>query len=97
MVPLRIRSTHRGNPPILIGVHPQSLRGHFKFLGGANPADTHVRAVIVVSPEPLNGVILGLLDAFDVVLAEPFTPDGAVVSLDVRVLLGLAVMGLQAG
>ena len=36
------------------------------------------------------GVILCLLDGFDDVLVEPFVPDGAVVSLDVGVLLRLA-------
>jgi hypothetical protein len=35
-------------------------------------------------------VVLCLLDGFDDVLVEPFMSDGAVVALDVGVLLGLA-------
>jgi len=38
-------------------------------------------AVVVVSPEPLCGVILGLFDSFDDVLVQPFMPDGSVVAL----------------
>lgn len=39
--------------------------------------------------------MLGLLDAVDVVLVQPFVLDGAVVALDVGVLLGLT--GLDVG
>ena len=71
-------------------MHSWTSRGHFQFLCGYLATDAHVRAVVVVSPEPLRGVILCLLDAFDDVLVEPFMPDGAVVALDLGVLLGLA-------
>ena len=40
-----------GNPPIFNGVHLYYLCGHFQFLGGCDAADSHVRAVVVVSPE----------------------------------------------
>ena len=83
-----------GNPPIFNGVHLYYLCGHFQFHAGCNAANAHVRAVVVVSPEPLRGVILGLLDGFDDVLADPFVPDGAVVARDVGVLLRL--VGLAA-
>ncbi len=57
--------------------------------------ESDVRAAVVVSPEPLRGVILSLplavrLDAFDDVLIEPLMPVRAVVALDLGVLLGLA-------
>jgi hypothetical protein len=45
----------------------------------------------------LRGVILGLLDAFDDVLVEPFMPDGAVVALDVGVLLRLSGLDVLDG
>lgn len=61
-------------------------------MGGCDAADAHVRAVVVVSPEPLRSEVLGLLDGFNDVLVEPFVPNGAVVSLDVGVLLRLAGM-----
>ena len=35
-------------------------------------------------------MILGLIDGFDDVLVQPFMPDGAVVALDIGVLLGLS-------
>jgi hypothetical protein len=40
----------------------------------------------------LRGVVLCLLDAFDGVLVEPFVANGAVASLDIGVLLGLALV-----
>jgi transposase InsO family protein len=52
-------------------VHSQDLRGHFQFLSGRDAADTHIRAGVLVSPEPLRGVILSRLDAFNDVLVEP--------------------------
>ena len=45
----------------------------------------------------MRGVILCLLDGFDDVLVEPFVPDGAVVALDVSVLLGLAGLDVLDG
>jgi len=41
--------------------------------------------------------MLGLLDAFDDILVEPFVPDGAVVALDVGVLLGLTGLDVLDG
>jgi hypothetical protein len=69
----------------------------FQFLGGCDAADAHVRAVVVVSPEPLRGVSCSLLDGFDDVLVEPFMPHGAVVALDVGVLLRLAWLDVLDG
>ena len=40
-------------------------------------------------------MVLGLLDGFDDVLVQPFVPDGAVVALDVGVLLGLPRLDMQ--
>ncbi len=56
---------------------------------GCDAANAHVRAVVVVSPELLCGVVLCLLDAFDDVLIDPFVADGVVVALDIGVLLWL--------
>ena len=42
-------------------------------------------------------MILGLLDGFDDVLVEPFMPDGAVVALDLGVLLELAGLDVLDG
>ena len=58
---------------------------------GRDAVNAHVRAIVVVSPEPLRGEVLGLLDSIDDVLVQPFVPDGAVVSLDVCVLLRLTL------
>jgi hypothetical protein len=73
------------------------LRDHFQFLGRCSAAAAHARAAIVVSPEPLRGVILGLLDAFDDVLVQPIMPYSAVVARDVGVLLGLPRLDMQDG
>ena len=58
-------------------------------MGGCYAADAHVRAVIVVSPEPLCGEVLCLLDSLDDVLVQSFVPHRAVIALDVSVLLRL--------
>ena len=42
-------------------------------------------------------MVLGLLDGFDDGLVEPFMPDGAVVALDVGVLLGLTGLDVLDG
>lgn len=64
--------------------------------------ESDVRAAVVVSPEPLRGVILSLplavrLDAFDDVLIEPLMPVRAVVALDLGVLLGLTGLDMLDG
>lgn len=41
--------------------------------------------------------MLGLLDAIDDVLIQPFMPDRAVVALDVGVLLGLSRLNVRQG
>ena len=51
----------------------------------------------VVSPQPLCGVILRLLEAFDDVLIRPLLPDCAVVARDAGVLLGLSGLDMQDG
>ena len=45
----------------------------------------------------MRGVILCLLDSFDDVLVEPFMPDGAVISLDIGVLLWLTGLDVPDG
>ena len=78
-------------------MHPWNSRGHFQFPGGCDAADAHGRAVVVVSPEPLRGVILGLLHAFDDVLIQPFVPDRSIVALDAGVLPGLIGLDMLDG
>ena len=73
-------------------------------------AYAHVGAVVVISPQPLCGVILSLplagrrlfaiavrLDAFDDVLIQPFVPNRAVVALNIGVLLGLPWLDVLDG
>jgi hypothetical protein len=45
----------------------------------------------------LRGKVLGLLDGFGDVLVEPLMPDGAVVALDIGVLLRLAGLDVLDG
>jgi hypothetical protein len=44
--------------------------------------------LVVVSPEPLCGLVLRFLIRFKDVLAQPFAGDGAIVALDISVQLG---------
>ena len=74
--------------------------GSFPPRTGEAPGDAtyaHVGAVVVVCPEPLRGLILGLLDVFNDVLVQPFVPDGAVAAFDVGVLLRLSGLNVLDG
>ena len=51
-------------------------------------------AVVVVSPEPVCGVVLNLADRREHVLIEPFVPDRPVVAFDIGVLLRLARLNI---
>lgn len=85
---------------IFDGVPSWNLCCHSRFLCGCNAVDSPLpdnglranyerdfRAVDVVSPVSLRGVILGLFDGFDDAMVEPYMSDGAVVALDVVVRL----------
>ncbi len=48
--------------------------------------------IIVVSPEPLCGEVLCLLDAFNDVLVQPFVANSAVIALEISALLRLNVL-----
>ena len=62
-----------------------------------NAAKRHVGALMIVSPEPVNGGIFGHLDHSKQILFEPLVADGSIVTLDVRVLLGLARLDMLDG
>jgi hypothetical protein len=47
-------------PAFLMGCVRRTYATIFQFLGGCYAANAHVRAVVVVSPEPLCGEILSL-------------------------------------
>ena len=49
----------------------------------------NVGAIIVVSPEPVCGVVLHLLDCCEHVLIQQLVPNGSVVAFDTDVLLRL--------
>ena len=52
---------------------------------------------MVVSPEPFGGGIFDLLNRSKQVLSEPLVPDGAIVALDVSILLRLAWLDVLDG
>ena len=69
----------------------------FQFLRGRGVTQAHIRAVVVVSPEPFCGVILNLLDCCKHVLIQPFMPDRSVVTFDIGVLLRLSGLDMLQG
>lgn len=71
------------------------LSGHCELLLGRDATECHVRAFVVVSPEPLSGGILNTSNAFEQILAEPVGSHGSVVALDVGILLRLAGLGIR--
>ena len=82
-----------GNPPHLWVCLNLELRDHFilvQFHSGSYAADAHVGAVIIVSPQPLCGVILHLLNAVKDIHPEPFITHCPIAPLDISVLLRLA-------
>ena len=69
-----------------------------QFLSGCDAARPSIGAVVVVSPEPLYGVVLHLLDGCKHVLIQPLVADSSVVALNVGILLRLARLnGLDSG
>ncbi len=66
------------------------LRGHFQFNCRCESADSHVGPVVVVSPEPLRGLILGLLYYLKDILIQPFVVYCTIVAVNIRILLRLA-------
>lgn len=61
-----------------------------KFLGEGYAAYRHVRALIFVSPEPLCGRCLGLIDAHKHMLVQPGISDRSVIALHISILLRVA-------
>ena len=66
------------------------LRGHFQFHCRCESDDSHVGPVVVVSPELLRGLILGLLYYLKDILIQPFVVYRRIVAVDMRILLRLA-------
>lgn len=66
------------------------LSGHCELLLGRHATERHIRALVVVSPEPLSGGILNISNGFEQILAEPVGSHSSVVALDVGILLRLA-------
>ena len=66
------------------------LSGHRQFLYWGDATDAHVGSLVVVSPEPVGGGFLNLRDRVKQSLAQSVVTHGAVVALNVGVLLGLA-------
>jgi len=58
-------------------------------------SDAHVGAFIAISPEPARGVILNIFDAVKVVSAQLLGSDGAIVALDIGVLLRVAWLDIH--
>jgi len=52
--------------------------------------ERHVRSVVIVSPDPLGGQILRLLNTFKDVPIKKTASHRAILSFDIRVLLWLA-------
>ena len=52
---------------------------------------------MVVSPEPFSSRVFHLLDRSKQILSEPLVPDGSIVALDVRILLGFARLDVLDG
>nr|KIU70275.1 hypothetical protein TR92_01490 [Brucella anthropi] len=71
-------------PPFLAGLCSRIHAAIFSFCAGV---DAHIGPFVVVGPEPLRGEFLCLLDTFDGVLVKPFMSHGAIVALDIGILL----------
>ena len=69
----------------------------FQFHGRWYAADAHVRAVVLVSPPPLVGLILCLLNGFDALLGRPVKPSCPVVARDISALPGVPGLDVRGG
>ena len=61
-----------------------------KFLGGGYAAYRHVRAFIIVRPEPLGCGFLGFFYSHKHVLIKPVIANRSVIAFDISVLLRVA-------
>ena len=52
---------------------------------------------MIISPKPCSSCVFHLLDRSKQILSEPLMPDGSVVALDVRILLGVARLDMLDG
>ena len=59
-----------------------------QFLYGRDAAEGHVRALVVVCPQPAIGGFLHVLNAVEQPLVEPAITHGRVSTLNVGILLG---------
>lgn len=66
------------------------LCGKRQFLHGGDAAKCHIRALVVVRPEPTRGHVLYLVDRVEEGSREPGIAYGSVIALNVGVLLRLA-------
>lgn len=76
------------------------LGGQCQFLHRRDTAERHVRALVVVRPEPAGGLVLCLLNRFEQHAGEPSAANSSVVALDIGILLwltGLDVCDVDAG
>jgi len=76
-------------PPFLMGLSRRIHAAVFSFIAGVMPP-MPMLGLIVVSPEPFCRLVLGLLNRFKDVLVQPFAANGAIVSLDIGLLLRFA-------
>lgn len=63
--------------------------GHGQPLFRGNPAQGHVRAFVIVIPDPSGREVLNFRDCIKAILREPFISHSSIKSLDVGVLLRL--------
>lgn len=90
------------SPPLFEGSAHNSPGG-FRFhlpsplLSRRNSSGRYVGVLMVVSPEPFSSSVFQLLDRLTQIVSAPLLPDGSIVALDLRVLLGLARLDMMYG
>ena len=66
------------------------LGGEREFLHRCDPAKRHIRAFVVIRPEPLGCHFLHLLDRIEQRRRQPGIAHGAAIAFDIGVLLRFA-------
>lgn len=59
-------------------------------MGRCDRADAHIGAFVIIGPQPLSGVVVCRLNAFNDMLVQQFVLDRLLVALDICSLLRLA-------
>lgn len=83
-----------GNPPFLTAAKSRGYAARGQLLFRGDPAQSPIRPLVSVAPEPAGSEVLNFLDRIEQPLPEPVVPHGAIVAFNVSILLRLSRLNM---